>query len=441
MNQDISVIGLGKLGAPMAAVFAEAGNNVIGVDLNECLVEAFNAKKMPWVEKNLNETLARVGGRASATTDYNQAINSSSVTFIIVPTPSGDDGQFSNNYLLEALSFIGKALQQKNTYHLVVITSTVMPGSTDDILQKKLEETSGRTIGDNLGICYSPEFIALGSVIRDLKNPDLLLIGESDKTAGQLLANIYRDTCENSPAFFHTNFVNAELAKIAINGFVTAKISYINMLSELCDQLPGADIDAISQALGTDSRIGRKYLKGGAAFGGPCFPRDNAALNAFATSKGVSAHLANATQSVNETQINRLIAALELNGSIEGPIGIMGLAYKPDTLITDESAGKKLAAKLAMRGSKIHYHDPAGQGNAPKNWEYHSDLESILDAIEALVITTPWPEFAALPSMLSHSHANLKIIVDPWRLFAAEDLPSEISYVALGRPANQIQPA
>jgi UDPglucose 6-dehydrogenase len=178
---------------------------------------------------------------------------------------------------------IGKALARKNSYHLVVLSSTVMPGATEKIRQM-LEQTSGKRCGEEFGFCYNPEFIALGSVIRDMLNPDMLLIGESDERAGQILAGIYGNVCKSKPVVARMNFVNAELTKLSVNTYVTTKISYANMLAEICEKLPGADADVVTSALGLDSRIGRKYLKGALGYGGPCFPRDNVAFAALARS-------------------------------------------------------------------------------------------------------------------------------------------------------------
>ncbi len=183
--------------------------------------------------------LHRNRDRIRATDDYSDAIAHSDVTFIIVPTPSDSNGVFSNKYVLAAIKPIGKALQNKNEFHLVVITSTVMPGSTGGEIREALEAASGKRCGEGFGLCYSPEFIALGSVIHDMLYPDFILVGESDSKSGEILASIYRNLCENNPPVSHMNLVNAELAKISVNTFVTTKISYANMLGEICERIQG----------------------------------------------------------------------------------------------------------------------------------------------------------------------------------------------------------
>src|SRR5690349_14130873 len=187
---DLSVIGLGKLGSPMVACFAAKGHRVIGVDVNERFVRLINEGKPPVSEPGLEDLLKQSAGRLSATTDIAQAVGQTDLTFIIVPTPSEPNGAFSLKYVLAATKAIGQALKQKDGYHLVVLTSTVMPGATGGQLLPALESASSKHCGKDFGLCYNPEFISLGSVIRDFLNPDFLLIGESDPRAGEVLASL-----------------------------------------------------------------------------------------------------------------------------------------------------------------------------------------------------------------------------------------------------------
>ena len=228
---------------------------------------------------------------------------------MIVPTPSDSTGFFSNRFVLQAMESLGKALRNKTGYHMVVITSTVMPGTTGSEIKAALEAASGRKVGPDLGLCYNPEFIALGSVVRDMLYPNSILIGESDAKAGDMLQTIYLQMCENKPPVQRMNFINAELTKISVNTYVTTKISYANMLADICDRLPGADVDAVTKALGADTRIGPKYLKGAMGYGGPCFPRDNVAFAALARKIGARADVAEATDRINNYQVDRLTGA------------------------------------------------------------------------------------------------------------------------------------
>ena len=305
-KNSISVIGLGKLGVPLAACLAAKGFRVIGADLDIHKVQAVNAGKSPVFEPGLAELIEKGKDRLSATNDITAAVLASEVTFIVVSTPSEAQGGFSLRYVLPACETIGSALRVKKSFHLVVLTSTVMPGCTGNDVKRALEAHSGKRCGYDFGLCYNPEFVALGSVIVDMLSPDFILIGESDRGSGDRLAKIYRQLCGNNPHIARMNFVNAELTKLAVNTFVTTKISYANMLAQVCENLPHADVDVVTSALGFDSRIGRKYLKGAIGYGGPCFPRDNLAFAQLARQIGADGTLAEATDLLNRRQVFRL---------------------------------------------------------------------------------------------------------------------------------------
>src|SRR5580700_6057164 len=377
---NISVIGLGKLGAVLAGVMADKGHHVVGVDVNPASVTAINQGVSPVREPGLDEMIRRNASRMSATADVADAIARTDITFVVVPTPSGPDGTFSLQYVLNAAEPIAQGLRGKSGYHVVVISSTVMPGATGGEVLPLLERISGKKCGPDFGLCYNPEFIALGSVIRDMSTPDMILIGESDERAGATLEALYRTVCANHPPVARMNFVNAELTKISVNTYVTTKISYANMLAEVCEKVPGADCGVISRAIGLDTRIGRKYLKGAFGYGGPCFPRDNTAFARFAELHSVDAALAKATDEVNQRQVTRL-AEIILEVLPQGEtVGILGLAYKPDTEVIEESQGLMLALRLARAGCRVAVYDPAAMNNSRKSLgdcvEYSESVEA-----------------------------------------------------------------
>ena len=416
----ISVIGLGKLGSPLAAVFASKGFDIIGVDMNAASVEAINAGRAPVDEPALQELIDDNRQRLRATLDVGEAISGSDVTFVIVPTPSDATGRFSNAAVLRAMEDVGAALRRKHDYHVVVVTSTVMPGSTGGEIRAALERHAGRSVGDGLGLCYNPEFIALGSVVRDMLRPDMILIGESDAKAGDLLETIYRQSCDNQPAIRRMNFVNAELTKIAVNTFVTTKISYANMLADICDRLPGANVDVVTQAVGSDSRIGAKYLKGATGYGGPCFPRDNAAFGVLARSLGARAELAEATDTLNRYQVERVLGAVEARLVDSGPVGVLGLSYKPDTAVVEESQGLALVERLLDLGRRVIAYDPkalpAARRALRRPFETAASAADCVRAASLVVVMTPWPEFRDIPAdAFSRSSGRLSVI-DCWRV-------------------------
>src|SRR6266542_4194827 len=221
----IAVVGLGKLGAPLAAVLASKGNEVLGIDVNPEVVRLVNDGRAPVQEPGLQDLVTASRERLTATTDLTAAAGAEA-TILLVPTPSDERGAFSNEYVLASVEEVGRGLAAGDDYHVIVVASTVMPGSCDAELRPALERASRRRVGATLGFCYSPEFIALGSVIRDLLEPDMVLIGESDPRAGDVLELLYGGVCENNPPFRRMSLVNAELTKIAVNTYVTMKISY-----------------------------------------------------------------------------------------------------------------------------------------------------------------------------------------------------------------------
>jgi len=432
----IAVIGLGKLGAPLAAVMASKGHDVLGIDINPSAVGLLNDGLAPVEEPGLQALVSASRERLRATTEVAAAAECD-VTILLVPTPSDERGAFTNRYLLAALEEVGRGLAGRDAYHVVVVGSTVMPGSCDAQLAPTLERASGRRIGDDLGLCFSPEFIALGNVIRDMLEPDMVLIGESDPRAGDVLEQVYRGVCENDPPFRHMSLVNAELTKIAVNTYVTMKISYANALADMCDRLPGADVEAVTDALGLDTRIGRKYLRGAIAYGGPCFPRDNKAFAVLARDLGAEPFLAEATDAVNVAQTDRLARAVQARLKEGDAVGILGLAYKPDTGLIEESAGMALARALGEAGYDVHIYDPIATAAAASalgaTARPATSVAELLERSDVVVIATPWPEFSDLPLDSLRRDGGRKVVIDCWRLISDEAYADSIDIVRLGQ--------
>jgi UDPglucose 6-dehydrogenase len=439
----VAVVGLGKLGAPLAAVLASKGNDVLGIDVNPGVVSLVNEGCAPVEEPGLQALLSTSGERLSATTDVGAAANAE-MSILLVPTPSDERGAFTNHYVLVAVEKIGKALAKSDCYHVVVVGSTVMPGSSDREIRPALERASGRRVGDGVGLCYSPEFIALGTVIRDMLEPDMVLIGESDPRAGDGVERLYRSVCENDPPFRRMSLANAELTKIAVNTYVTMKISYANALADICERLPGADVESVTDAVGLDSRIGGKYLRGAIAYGGPCFPRDNRAFAVLARNLGTEPLLAEATDAVNVAQTDRLVRIVESRLRPGQSVGILGLAYKPDTGVIEESPGIALAKLLNDAGYDVNIYDPvampaalaeldgAAQGSA--------SVADLLERSDVVVIATPSPEFAELPLKPLEREGSRPVVIDCWRVLSEEVYRGTVEVVRLGRSLEASSP-
>jgi len=433
----VSVVGLGKLGSPLAAVLASKGHSVIGVDLNHANVSAINEGRGPIREPGLDDLIAANRQRLSATTDFVKAVHDTDLTIMVVPTPSEDNGFFSMQFALAAAVEVGRALRSKTGYHMVSLASTVMPGCTGGQLLPVLENASGKKCGPDFGLCYNPEFIALGSVIRDILNPDFILIGESDARAGQVLVDLYATVCQSKPRVCRMNFVNAELTKISVNTYVTTKISYANMLAEVCEKLPGADVDVVTGAMGLDERIGRKYLKGALGFGGPCFPRDNVAWSALARSVNVKPLIAEATDQINRHQAVRLAEKVCASLQPGASAAILGLSYKAGSNVIEQSPAIALARHLVERKTPLVVHDPEAMDFARivlgPRVTYATSMEDAVKQADFVLMMTPWDEYKKLSPEHFRGRTRRPIILDCWRLLSAEAFKNVADIMVLGR--------
>lgn len=400
----VCVVGLGKLGAVLAAVLASRGHQVIGLDVSPYVLEKINQGVPPIQETGLMELMSKHRSNLRATPSANEAVKKSEIAFVLVPTPTDDTGGFDNRYVLEAVQSLGYALRERTDFYTVVICSTVMPGSCAGPIKQALEAASHREVGVDLGLCYSPEFIALGSVIHDMTHPDMVMLGADDSVSRVALYDVL-DTIVDTPArYFNLSLVDAEIAKISVNTFVTMKISFANTLGEICMRVPGADAHYVSRAIGSDSRIGAKYLKPGAAYGGPCFPRDTDAFAALAESVFVGAELAHATATVNRRQV--LAVADALAG--DNRVSVLGVAYKPDTGVTERSFGRELIELLQFEGILVSSYDP--RNSEPINGNHVcSSAQECVNESDVVVIATPYPVFADLDF-------DGKTVIDMWAI-------------------------
>jgi UDPglucose 6-dehydrogenase len=442
----VSVVGLGKLGTPLAAVLANAGHHVTGVDMRAEAVDDLNAGRAPVDEPGLADLIVRNRERLHATTDV-AAIAATDTTFIIVPTPSLPSGRFSNQLVINAITAIGAALKARTAYHVVVVTSTVAPTSMDAEIRPALERASGRKVGSSIGLCYNPMFIALGSVVRDLTNPDIVLIGETDARAGAVVELLHRSFITERSRVQRMDCVNAEITKLAINTYVTTKISYANMLAELCERLPGGDVDVVTGAIGLDRRVGPSYLKGAVGYGGPCFPRDNAAFAAVASGVGVNAALAVATDAMNRYQLARLVELVRGYATDDANrVGVLGLAYKTDTHVVDESPGLLLANRLARGGFPVTVFDPVANDEARPELDSSVAIAvstaACLERSDIALVTVPWTDFREIPRILRAKPRSDLVIIDCWRQFDRTSFEGLAQLVHIGRsPADTSVPA
>lgn len=386
----LAVFGLGKLGAPLAAVLATRGFEVNGYDPNP------NAWRNLPPEPHLEDLVEAAKSRITICERPEDAVMGVAVVFVIVPTPSLPDGSFTNEHVIAALHSMRGGLSPECVVNIV---STVMPGSCDGPIREALPKGQPLT--------YSPEFIALGTVVRDLLNPDFIQIGESDKRSGDVVESILAQVANGNPPVHRMSLISAELAKIMNNAFICVKIGFANMLAEICDAMSGANAAQVAAAIGADHRIGIACLKPGLGFGGPCLPRDTKAVATLANSLAVNPALVKAADEGNFESAAKVMDQVMAHTGPGERVAILGQSYKPGTPVTEASQALWLAEWLAKSGRRVATYDPMAPCTA------QSMEEAIKDAA-CVIIATPWPEFKRLKTDAP--------MIDPWGLLVTESV-------------------
>ncbi len=437
IKNKISLVGLGKLGLPLAACFASRGFKTLGVDINEKLVESLNKGISPIVEPRLQEFITKFRKNFRATSNIKEAIKETDITVILVATPSDPDGNFSNKYVESALKSLSKDLKKSSKkYHLFIISSTVMPGSIEKRFIPIIEKYSGRKLNKGFGVCHVPDFVALGNVIRDFLNPDLAVIGESDKFAGDQIAYIYGKLYENNPIMTRMSLISAEIAKVTLNAYITTKISFANTLANICEKIEGADVDLITKAIGADRRISPHYFKGGLSFGGTCFPRDTKSFIRFSKDFGIDAGLIKEVEKINKFQDDHLaeVVIKNIKSKSASKVGILGLAFKPKTPVIVESPAIKLVGSLLKKGIKVIVYDSLAKEGAKEIFkdriEYADSAKECLSKSNVWVIALPSAEFKDIDYRKLAKKPT--VIIDCWRILEPQKLSRNTKYVKWG---------
>lgn len=422
----INIYGLGKLGLPLACAYASRGHKVTGIDIKPKIESIKQHLMNP--SKNTLSTCDPAIEYALQDHEENLTFSwlprlgtqGSEISFIMVQTPSKVDGYFSNAHVLDACKPIAQTLR-KASDHLVVLRSTVSPLSCEKVIIPALEEMSGKKCGEEFSFCYSPSFVALGTVFREFLNPTQLLIGEYDLRSGDRLAQFYRETLHN-PIIQRSNLVNVEIAKIVVASFLTTKITLANIVGELATKVFGADAHDIMEIVGNDSRIGKLFARPGFGYGGPCFPRDDDALIAFCQNHGVQHLIQQAVSTTNEHQLDRMMGEIHNKIGDSGIVCVLGMAYKPETNVIDDSMAIELIKRLLNRGYLVNAYDPLAYEPAREELHYYltntnynlslyTDLELCFAHSQVIVICIPCREFKS-----SRTIRETEIpIIDPWR--------------------------
>ena len=422
----VAVVGLGKLGLPLLAVLGKSAFFAHGYDINKELINSLKREEFDFDEPQLTEFLKSADTNLHFQENLEEACVDAEIIFIIVPTPSEPDGKFSNELIINALTEISKVVRESKVFQVINIVSTVMPGSCTGLFIPLVEKISGKKCGIDFGFTFNPEFIALGSVIKNMQYPDMHLIGASDQKSGDIVSKSISKIVLSNPECRVMNLTEAELVKISVNNFVTMKISFANMMMEICDSFTGTNVDVVTEAIGLDSRIGSRYLRAGTSFGGPCFPRDTRALDAVLKNSGIKESIPAAVDRVNSAHSEYIKNAILnlLHDSKDNSIALIGIAYKEDTRVTEESASLNLALHLISDSTRVYGWDPLiteHQSNFPKNLQIKSDLKDALSAGYVIAV------LRILKSEDKEVFLTLnsdKVVFDPWRQFTINDVGS-----------------
>jgi UDPglucose 6-dehydrogenase len=436
MNDKVSVVGLGKLGLGLALCLASRGIKTLGVDVNEDVVASINRGRTPIVEPLYQEMIEELGAKFRATTSHAEAIAETDTTFILVATPSVGDGRFSNRYVKSALKSLSEALKNRSKpHHLFVISSTVVPGSTDRTFIPIIEQYSGRKLNEGFSVAFDPDFVALGNVVKDFLNPDLVIIGETSKAAGDRVEAIHRQMCQNEPKISRMSIISGEVAKVSLNAYITMKISFANTVANLCERIPGADVDAITTAIGADKRISPFYLRGGLAFGGTCFPRDTKAFNTIANNCGLESDLIAAVERVNDQQNRHLCEVVSRFLSVEKKVSVLGVAFKDKTPVIEASPAIFLIQELVSEDVDVTIYDslamPTTRAVFDDEITYANSVEECLDSAPLCVLTLLSKEYKQ--ALESFAPKKTLTVIDCWRQLDQTKLHENIKVVAIGR--------
>jgi len=445
LNPKISIVGTGYVGLCTAVGFASKGIQVIASTHNHKKAEKINRGIPPFYEPNLKQLLEKAieAHTLRCVTNRRDAITNTDITFLAVGTPSQPDGSINLQYIKEASREIGETIKKKISHHLIVVKSTVIPGTTENIVKPILEQTSGKPCGIGFSLCMSPEFLRQGAAIHDTLNPDRIVIGEYDKKSGTILEDLSKNFYQpNTPPIIRTGISTAELIKYANNAFLATKISFINTIANLCQKIPNTDITAIAKAIGLDKRINPHFLNAGLGYGGSCFPKDVKALIAYSQNKGYDPPLLNAVEEVNHHQPKHAItlAKKHLTNLQNKRIAILGLSFKPDTSDMREAKSIPIIRQLINEGAKVTAYDPAAIPNAKtilgnKITYAASPTECLKDA-DCAILVTEWDEFRNLKPE-DFQNMRQPILIDGRRIYNPQEFSDKIKLAAIGLGSKQ----
>ncbi len=439
MVKKVVIVGLGYVGLTMAAHLTEKGMKIIGVDVDVKKLEYISHNGLPIFEPNIKGKIERAlnSKLLTLTSEYLNTPKDSDITFITVGTPDLPNGTINLDQIKLASENIGCALKNRK-YHLIVIRSTITPGTSEKIIKPILEKKSGKSCGIDFGLCMNPEFVSEGNALQDMQKPNRIIIGEYDQRSGRTLEDFYRNIyLEDIPEIIKTNLVNAEMIKYANNAFLATKISFINSIANLCEKIPECDVGVVSKAMGLDPRISPFFLKAGLGWGGSCLPKDLKAFLSFSRDLGIDLPMIDSALKVNESQPMKAVEkAKKALGNLKGKcISILGLSFKTNTDDMREAVSVRIIANLLNEGALIRAYDPVANKNAKKIFGKKifiaNSAKECIDSSDCCIIVTEWDEFKKLRPTDFKTNMKRSLIIDGRRLYDPKEF-SSIEYITIG---------
>lgn len=429
----VGVIGTGYVGLVLGAGLAESGNNVICGDIDESKISMLNAGGIPIFEPGLEEMVSRnrVKGRLSFTTDIPALVRESTVLFIAVGTPPGEDGSADLKYVLASAKTIAENM---DGYRLVVVKSTV-PVGTSEKVRKVLAETTTHAFD----VASNPEFLKEGDAIRDMMHPDRIVCGVDSQKARELLELVYETFVRSGNPILFMDIHSSEMTKYASNAMLATRISFMNEIAALCD-IMGADVDMVRRGMGADPRIGPKFLFAGVGYGGSCFPKDVKALIATGRDNGLQMKILDAVEDVNADQKNLMVRQVvgvfgeDLSGRT---FAMWGLAFKPNTDDMREAPSLEIINGLTVRGARVVAYDPVARETAAPmlagnpSVKIVEDAMAALDGADALLMVTEWGEFRQMDFETVKTALKTPTVFDGRNIYSPERM-GEMGFIYQG---------
>ncbi len=438
----ITIIGSGYVGLVSGACFADLGNDVVCVDVDENKIAQLRGGSIPIYEPGLQQLVKHnvAAGRLRFTTDIDESVTHGAVQFIAVGTPSDQDGSADLRYVIAAARGIGRSMSE---YRVIVNKSTVPVGTSERVRAAIAEELKKRGLDLPFSVVSNPEFLKEGAAVDDFMRPDRIVVGSSDERATQVMRQLYSPLLRNHDRMLVMDPRSAELTKYAANAMLATRISFMNELANLAEKL-GANIEAVRQGIGSDQRIGYHFLYAGVGYGGSCFPKDIQALQHTAGEYGVQLTIVDSVEKANRTQKQRLLEKVRgrFGEHLDGrQFAIWGLSFKPNTDDMREAPSRVVINGLLARGATITAYDPVAMDEAQKIFakepgvRFASSTVDALDGADALIIVTEWKEFRSPDFDDMKKRLKSAVVFDGRNLYDPAMMSNAgIEYYSVGRP-------